>query len=81
MAALKGAMDLESHRSSRRRSSTTKGKKAVLEDELKAFRSVVFAMERTYLSMWTKKQRSLRLSIAKTTTPTKPDARLVVVTW
>ena len=46
VAALKGAMDLESHRSSRRRSSTTKGKKAVLEDELKAFRSVVFAMEK-----------------------------------
>ena len=46
VAALKGAMDLESHRSSRRRSSTKKGKKAVLEDELKAFRPVVFAMEK-----------------------------------
>ena len=46
VAALKSAMDLESHRSSQRRSSTTKGKKAVLEDELKVFRSVVFAMEK-----------------------------------
>ena len=56
VSALKGAMDLKFHRSSRRRSSTTKGKKAVLEDELKAFRSVVW--KGTYLSMWTKKQRS-----------------------